>query len=164
MNFSRRNDTAPAPPSPERICTLACSRNFIGSPAALAMAARHALTSGAAESERLPAFLVLRQVYAMKVVSYNIQYGTGLDGRYDIGRIAEAVRDADVIALQEVCRNNPRNGGRDMVAELTAALPDRFFVYGPNFEADIGSQVKNGRAETRMFQFGNMILSRTPIR
>lgn len=100
----------------------------------------------------------------MKVVSYNIQYGTGLDGRYDIGRIAEAVRDADVIALQEVCRNNPRNGGRDMVAELTAALPDRFFVYGPNFEADIGSQVKDGRAETRMFQFGNMILSRTPIR
>ena len=84
----------------------------------------------------------------MKVVSYNIQYGTGLDGRYDIGRIAEAVRDADVIALQEVCRNNPRNGGRDMVAELTAALPDRFFVYGPNFEADIGSQVVRHFART----------------
>ena len=47
----------------------------------------------------------------MKFVTYNIQYGTGLDGRYDAGRIADAVRGADVIALQEVTRNNPRNGG-----------------------------------------------------
>ena len=52
----------------------------------------------------------------MRLVTYNIQYGIGLDGRYGIGRIAEAVRGADVIALQEVCRNNPRNDGRDMVA------------------------------------------------
>src|SRR5271156_4701346 len=29
MNFSRRNDTQPLPPSPERIYTLASSRNFI---------------------------------------------------------------------------------------------------------------------------------------
>lgn len=99
----------------------------------------------------------------MRIVTYNIQYGTGLDGRYDSARIADAVRGADVIALQEVCRNNPRNGGRDMVAELMAALPDYFFVYGPNFEANVGSALTDGRAETRMFQFGNMILSKTPI-
>ncbi len=99
----------------------------------------------------------------MRLVTYNIQYGTGLDSRYDSGRIAEAVRGADVIALQEVCRNNPRNGGRDMVAELTEALPDYFAVYGPNFEANIGSVAKDGHAETRMFQFGNMVLSKTPI-
>jgi hypothetical protein len=30
MNFSRRNDTAPAPPSPDRITILHWSRNFIG--------------------------------------------------------------------------------------------------------------------------------------
>jgi endonuclease/exonuclease/phosphatase family metal-dependent hydrolase len=99
----------------------------------------------------------------MKVVSYNIQYGVGLDGRYDIGRIADAVRGADIIALQEVSRNNPRNGGRDMVAELTAALPGYFFVHGSNFEANVGSVIKDGCAETRMFQLGNMLLSRTPI-
>ena len=52
----------------------------------------------------------------MKLASYNIQYGIGLDGRYDAGRIADAVRGADVIALQEVSRNIPQNGGRDMVA------------------------------------------------
>lgn len=100
----------------------------------------------------------------MKCVSYNIQYGIGLDGRYDIGRIADAVRGADVIALQEVTRNNPKNGGRDMVAELREALPDYFAVFGPNFEADFGSTLKDGRAVDVHFQFGNMVLSKTPIR
>lgn len=99
----------------------------------------------------------------MKVVSYNIQYGVGLDGRYDAARIADAVRGADIIALQEVSRNNPQNGGRDMVAELTALLPDYFFVYGSNFEANVGSHVKDGRAVTTMFQLGNMVLSKAPI-
>ena len=59
----------------------------------------------------------------MKLVTYNIQYGIGLDGQYDLGRIADAVRGADVIALQEVTRNNPQNGGRDMVAEIGDACP-----------------------------------------
>ena len=59
----------------------------------------------------------------MKCVTYNIQYGIGLDGGYDIGRIVEAVRGADVIALQEVTRNNPRNQGHDMVAEIREAVP-----------------------------------------
>ncbi|MER8973427.1 MULTISPECIES: endonuclease/exonuclease/phosphatase family protein [unclassified Mesorhizobium] len=99
----------------------------------------------------------------MKLVTYNIHYGVGLDGRYDIGRIADAVRGADVIALQEVTRANPKNGGRDMVAELGEALPDYFAVYGSNFEADAGSRLENGRAITTTFQLGNMVLSRTPI-
>src|SRR5690606_6086319 len=100
----------------------------------------------------------------MKCVTYNIQYGTGLDGRYEIARIADAVRGADVICLQEVTRNAPQNGGRDMVAEIRTALPDYFAVYGPNFEADLGSHVKDGRAVDVFLQFGNMVLSRTPVR
>lgn len=100
----------------------------------------------------------------MKCVTYNIQYGTGLDGRYEIGRIADAVRGADVICLQEVTRNAPQNGGHDMVAEIRAALPEYFAVYGPNFEADMGSTVKDGRAVDVLLQFGNMVLSKTPIR
>ncbi len=100
----------------------------------------------------------------MNIVSYNIQYGIGLDGRYDIGRIVDAVRGADVIALQEVSRNNPQNGMRDMVAEIREHLPEYFAVYGPNFEVDLGGHVKDGRAVEVMFQFGNMVLSKTPIR
>ncbi|MER9244422.1 endonuclease/exonuclease/phosphatase family protein [Mesorhizobium sp. M0590] len=99
----------------------------------------------------------------MKLVTYNVHYGVGLDARYDIGRIADAVRGADVIALQEVTRANPKNGGRDMVADLGEALPDYFAVYGSNFEADAGSRLENGRAITTTFQLGNMVLSRTPI-
>lgn len=99
----------------------------------------------------------------MKCVTYNIQYGIGLDGRYDLSRIAEAVRGADVIALQEVSRNNPQNGGRDMVAELKELLPDYFSVYGAPYTVDMGSALEKGRAVDRHFQFGNMVLSRTPI-
>ncbi|TPI13282.1 EEP domain-containing protein [Mesorhizobium sp. B4-1-3] len=99
----------------------------------------------------------------MRIVTYNIQYGIGLDGRYDVGRIADAVRGADVIALQEVTRNNPRNGDRDMVAEISEALPDYFAAYGSNFEVNIGSRLENGRAISTSFQLGNMVLSKTPI-
>ncbi|MDG4878936.1 endonuclease/exonuclease/phosphatase family protein [Mesorhizobium sp. WSM4935] len=99
----------------------------------------------------------------MKIVTYNIQYGIGLDGKYDVGRIADAVRGADVIALQEVTRNNPRNGDRDMVAEIGEALPDYFAAYGSNFEVNIGSRLENGRAISTSFQLGNMVLSKTPI-
>lgn len=99
----------------------------------------------------------------MKCVSYNIQYGIGLDGRYDLARISDAVRGADVIALQEVSRHNPRNGGRDMVAELRDLLPDYFAVHGTNFEVDLGSAIENGHAVNRHFSLGNMILSKTPI-
>jgi endonuclease/exonuclease/phosphatase family metal-dependent hydrolase len=99
----------------------------------------------------------------MKCVTYNIQYGIGLDGQYELDRIVDAVRGADVICLQEVTRNNPNNGGHDMVAAIKAALPEYFAVYGSNFEADMGSHVAGGKAITVTFQFGNMILSRKPI-
>lgn len=99
----------------------------------------------------------------MKIVTYNIQYGIGLDGKYDLDRIAKAVRGADVIALQEVTRNNPRNDNRDMVAEIGEALPDYFAAYGSNFEVNISARVENGRAISESFQLGNMVLSKTPI-
>jgi len=99
----------------------------------------------------------------MKLVTYNIRYGIGLDGKYDVARIADAVRGADLIALQEVTRNNPSNAMRDMVEELSALLPDYFAVFGAPFGGNVGSTVENGRAVVRHFEFGNMILSRMPI-
>jgi len=99
----------------------------------------------------------------MRLVTYNIRYGIGLDRRYDPARIADAVRGADLIALQEVTRNGPDNGGADMVAELCALLPDYFHVFGSPYEVDMGSAVEDGRAVTRSFQFGNMVLSKTPV-
>ncbi|MDX3928344.1 MAG: endonuclease/exonuclease/phosphatase family protein [Shinella sp.] len=99
----------------------------------------------------------------MKFVSYNIQYGIGLDGRYDLERIAASIEGADIIALQEVTRNFDRNDRADMVAGLEALLPSHYCAYWPACDTDAGSAIENGRAVNRRFQFGNMVLSRWPI-
>lgn len=95
----------------------------------------------------------------MKFVSYNIQYGLGLDGRYDLERIVANVAGADIISLQEVSRGYARNGGVDMVAAIEALLPDFYSVYGAGLDLMLpGAGPRDGR-----FQFGNMVLSRWPI-
>ncbi|MFZ2102247.1 MAG: endonuclease/exonuclease/phosphatase family protein, partial [Oricola sp.] len=99
----------------------------------------------------------------ISVVTYNIQYGIGLDGRYDLERIVDAVRDADVIAFQEVTRGFMRNEGHDMVAEIEALLPDRFAVHHMPADVDFGSRIENGKAAQNRFQFGNMVVSRWPV-
>lgn len=99
----------------------------------------------------------------MKCVTYNVHFGVGMDGQLDLERIASAVRNADIIALQEVSRNNPQNGGIDMVAGLAELLPDHFSVFGAPFGVNIGSHRTEGRAVSVFFEFGNMVLSKTPI-
>ena len=59
----------------------------------------------------------------MRLVSYNIQFGRGLDLRFDLDRIAAAVNGADVIALQEVERFAVRSGMTDQASELARRLP-----------------------------------------
>ncbi|BCH30845.1 endonuclease/exonuclease/phosphatase [Mesorhizobium sp. L-8-10] len=99
----------------------------------------------------------------MKFVSYNIQYGFGADGRYDLARIARAVADADVIALQEVERHWRRSNDDDQPEILSRLLPDHHFVYGPAFDMDASTRDADGRLVNRRRQFGTMLLSRLPI-
>lgn len=98
----------------------------------------------------------------MKVVSYNIQYGLGADGRYDLARIAGEIEDADVIALQEVDRFWKRSGMVDSPQVLSDHLPDHYWVYGANLDMNAG-WIADGRKISRRKQFGTMILSRWPI-
>jgi len=99
----------------------------------------------------------------MKFVSYNVQYGIGMDGRFDPERIAEEVRDADIIAFQEVTRGYPKNSHIDLVERFAGLFPDHFHVYGAPCDVLLDLSMKDGkRVETRL-QFGNMILSRWPI-
>jgi endonuclease/exonuclease/phosphatase family metal-dependent hydrolase len=98
----------------------------------------------------------------MKCVSYNIQYGLGSDGRYDLARIAREVADADVIALQEVDRFWARSGMVDSPAVLSSHLPQHHWVFGANLDMD-ASFTEAGRVVSRRKQFGTMILSRWPI-
>jgi endonuclease/exonuclease/phosphatase family metal-dependent hydrolase len=99
----------------------------------------------------------------MKLISYNIQYGLGKDGRYDLARIAGEIEAGDVIALQEVERFWQRSGERDDVAELARHLRAFHWVYGANLDMDASYPGDDGLPVHRRRQFGTMILSRTPI-
>lgn len=102
----------------------------------------------------------------MKITSYNIQYGKGKDGRFDLARIADAVRDADIIGLQEVTRNFPGVPPElaDQPERLAELLPQHFCAYASPLDLDGGSVVLDGRARSHRVQFGNMLFSRWPIR
>jgi endonuclease/exonuclease/phosphatase family metal-dependent hydrolase len=99
----------------------------------------------------------------MRLVSYNIQYGTGKDGHVNIDRIIGEVSKADVIAMQEVDRHWSRSGMTDQVQEITSRLPDHHWVYGPGVDLDASSRDSAGRLQNKRRQFGNLLLSRSPI-
>jgi len=99
----------------------------------------------------------------MKVVTYNIQYSRGKDGAYDLERIVEAVREADIIALQEVTRNYSQTPNADQPGRIAELLPDFHWIYGPPIDLDASERDVDGRVINRRFQFGNMLLARWPI-
>jgi endonuclease/exonuclease/phosphatase family metal-dependent hydrolase len=96
----------------------------------------------------------------MKLITWNIQWGRGIDGRVDLERIvrhARALADFDVICFQEVAENYPApglagNDDRDQFAELARLLPGyaRLEGYGVDVAGDGG----------RRRRFGNAIFSR----
>ncbi|MHA1166051.1 MAG: endonuclease/exonuclease/phosphatase family protein, partial [Alphaproteobacteria bacterium] len=99
----------------------------------------------------------------MKIVTYNIQFGLGKDGRFDLERIASEVNGADIIALQEVERYWQRSGNVDQPELLGHFLPDYYWAYGPYFDVDASTHLPGGGIKNVRRQFGNMILSKTPI-
>jgi endonuclease/exonuclease/phosphatase family metal-dependent hydrolase len=99
----------------------------------------------------------------IRLVTYNIQYSRGKDGAFDLARIADAVRSADIVGLQEVTRFLIPNPDQDQPAELAALLPDRYWVYGAPADMDASLPGGDGVIINRRAQFGNMVLSRWPI-
>lgn len=87
----------------------------------------------------------------LRVLSYNIHHGEGVDGKLDIDRIANVIRSAkpDLVALQEVDQEVKRSQSVDQPAEL-AKLTEMQVVFGGNIE------LQGGR-------YGNAVLSRFPI-
>jgi endonuclease/exonuclease/phosphatase family metal-dependent hydrolase len=90
----------------------------------------------------------------MKLVTWNIQWGRGIDGRVDLARIVSTARelaDFDVICFQEVADNFPAlegNDDRDQFAELAALLPGyaRAEAYAVDFPAQDGRRKRFGNA------------------
>lgn len=96
----------------------------------------------------------------MKLLSWNIQWGRGMDGRVDLARIVRTIEGLgafDVICLQEVAVNFPAlpgSRGEDQFALLARALPAYTGLYAP--ASDVPGL--GGRS-----QFGNAIFSRLPV-
>lgn len=99
----------------------------------------------------------------MKLVSYNIRYGVGIDDQLDLPRIARELEGADIIGLQEVDRFFKRGGEVDQAAELAELLGDYYWVYGAGQDTDGSYRDANGKLVNRRRQHGEMILSRYPI-
>ena len=93
----------------------------------------------------------------MIFVSYNVQWGTGKDGRVDLSRLAGEIGAADVIALQEVDRYWTRSQMADQAAGFAGLFPGHNWVYGPAM--DMSAPDSRGRRR----QFGNMLLARAAI-
>ena len=97
----------------------------------------------------------------VKLITWNIQWGRGLDGRVDLARIvreAHALADFDVICMQEVADNFPGlegNDERDQFDELCRLLP-RY-----RMAADFG--VDRAGEDGRRRRFGNAIFTRYSI-
>ena len=98
----------------------------------------------------------------MLFCTYNIHYGVGADGKYDVARIADAVAEADIVALQETVRGWPQNDYADQTAEIGRRLNRYYRFHGP-MEADASTVDAEGRITSRRRSFGNAIVSRWPI-
>ncbi|HEY5927597.1 MAG TPA: endonuclease/exonuclease/phosphatase family protein [Kofleriaceae bacterium] len=71
----------------------------------------------------------------LRVMTYNIHRGRGVDWKVDLGRTAEVIRsyDPDVVALQEVDIGRRRSGRVDQADQLAKQLGMEM-VFAPNIE------------------------------
>jgi endonuclease/exonuclease/phosphatase family metal-dependent hydrolase len=97
----------------------------------------------------------------MQLISWNIQWGRGADGRVDLDRIvahARRIADFDVLCLQEVSAGYPELPGCDG-ADQFAALAARL----PGFTRVDGVAVDTPHPSGQRRWFGNAIFSRLPV-
>ena len=87
----------------------------------------------------------------LRVLSYNIHHGEGVDGRLELTRLAGIISAsaADIVALQEVDRKTTRSKGLDQAAEL-ADLTGLRHAYGKAMDYQGGA-------------YGQALLSRWPL-
>ena len=88
----------------------------------------------------------------LRVMTYNIHVGVGMDKKLDLQRIADVINAArpDLVGLQEVDRGVKRTEGKDEIAEL-AAMTNMEYAFAPNLDYQGG-------------KYGVAILSRLTIK
>lgn len=98
------------------------------------------------------AVMAAEPAITLRVMTYNIHHGEGLDQKLDLARIAKLITDqrADIVGLQEVDRGCERTQKRDLPAELAQLTGLKV-----HFEKNIPYQ--GG-------EYGNAVLTRFPIK
>lgn len=97
----------------------------------------------------------------MKLITWNIQWGRGVDGKVDLERIvrdARSLSDFDVLCLQEVSSGYPELAGcdgSDQFQALARMLPEYTAIEG------VATDAPDDQGRRR--RFGNMILSRYSV-
>lgn len=88
---------------------------------------------------------------SFRVLTYNIHHGEGMDGQFDLERVADVMKGAkpDLVALQEVDLSTVRASGVNQLAEL-ARLMRMHAQFGKAMSYDGGS-------------YGVAVLSRWPL-
>ena len=87
----------------------------------------------------------------LRVLTYNIHHAEGVDGKFDLGRIARLIKKEkpDLVAVQEVDVKTRRSDGVDQAAEL-ARLTGMHYFFGKFMDYNGG-------------EYGQMVLSKHPI-
>lgn len=87
----------------------------------------------------------------IRVLSYNIKHGQGVDGNVDLARLAQVIKSVnpDIVALQEVDSGTKRTDQVDQPAVL-GELTGMKVMFGDNIDFEGG-------------RYGNAVLSRLPI-
>lgn len=97
----------------------------------------------------------------MKLISWNVQWCRGCDGRVNPSRVSKVIKemaDADVVCLQEVARNFPElpgSAGEDQYETLAGLFTGYTVVSG------VATDVLAPQGERR--EFGNAVITRLPI-
>jgi endonuclease/exonuclease/phosphatase family metal-dependent hydrolase len=88
---------------------------------------------------------------SLRIVTYNIHHAAGMDGVYDVKRIADVIRrlNPDLVALQEVHRKTTTSRLRDQASDIAEAL---------GYHAFFGSAMNYQKGE-----YGEALLSKTPF-
>jgi endonuclease/exonuclease/phosphatase family metal-dependent hydrolase len=104
----------------------------------------------------------------VRIATFNILHGRSLDdGRVDVDRLAAAVKslDADVLALQEVDRDQPRSFGADLTAVAAEAMgaPEHQFVAALHGTPGGTWMAATGDEQPGSATYGIALLSRYPV-
>jgi endonuclease/exonuclease/phosphatase family metal-dependent hydrolase len=105
----------------------------------------------------------------VRLATFNILHGRSLtDDRVDVDRFAAAVKtlDADVLALQEVDREQPRSYHADLTAVAAAAMGavEHRFVAAIAGTPGATWMAATGREQPGTAEYGIALLSRYPVR